>query len=36
MRGKDEYELGDLTVALDEIGKDLTCQITGKDDYEGK
>lgn len=30
IRGKDEYELGDLTVALDQIGKDMTCQLTGK------
>lgn len=36
MRGKDSYELGDLTMALDQIGKDMTCQITGKDDYEGE
>jgi len=36
MRGKDEYELGDLTMALDKIGKDMTCQLTGKDDYEGE
>lgn len=34
MRGKDEYELGDLTVALDTISKDLTCQLTGKGKFD--
>ena len=34
MRGKDDYELGDLSIALDQIAKDYTCQLTGKDEYE--
>ena len=34
MRNKEEYELGDLSMALDTIAKDLTCELTGKDDYE--
>lgn len=36
IRGKDNYELGDLTMALDQISKDMTCKMTGKEDYEGK
>lgn len=31
---RQEYELGDLTVALDTMSKELTCELTGKDDYE--
>ena len=34
LRGKDEYELGDLSLALDQIAKEEVCKLTGKDDYE--
>jgi len=27
-------QLGDLTVALDELSKELVCEMTGKDSYE--
>ncbi|OLP74456.1 hypothetical protein AK812_SmicGene45999, partial [Symbiodinium microadriaticum] len=34
MRGKENYELGDLTLALDKIVKDEVCKVTGKDPGE--
>ena len=32
MRGKDEYELGDLSIAIDKIVKEEVCQLSGKDE----
>lgn len=33
MRGKEDYELGDFVLAMDEMAKNMTEQLTGKE-YE--
>jgi len=34
MRDKPDYELGDLSLVLDEVAKDMVCELTGKEKGE--
>ena len=34
LRGKEDYELGDLSVVIDKMVKEEVCKLTGNDEYE--
>ena len=33
LRGKEDYELGDLSIVIDKMVKEEVCTLTGKDDH---